>query len=153
MTRLEFSTEIDAPIVAVWDFYADIQNLPRITPPATRVRLPDPQPRLEAGVRFTLVLFQPPLYLPMRWETVFAVVRPPTLFIDTQGSVGPFAYWRHEHLFEDLGNDRTLLRDSVTFRAPFGPAGWIADRLLIRPLLMAMFAYRHKKTREALDRK
>ncbi len=151
MTRLEFTTEIDAPLAKVWAFHANIENLPRITPPAIRVRLPRPLPAFREGERFRMVLFQPPFYLPMTWEVVYATVRPLSLSIDEQGSVGPFAFWRQEHLFEDLGDGRTRLRDSVTYRAPFGVLGALADRTALRGALTAMFAYRHRKTREILE--
>jgi ligand-binding SRPBCC domain-containing protein len=150
MPRIEFATEIEAPIEKVWAFYDNLETLPEITPPSTRVTVPSDPVKLAQGVRFLLIVRQPPFYLPIRWETIITEHRRPTFFVDEQGE-GPFAYWRHEHLFEALSPNRMRLRDSITYRVPFGIFGWIADGLFIRPLLRQMFAYRHRGTHRALD--
>ena len=150
MSRLEFTTEIAAPLAMVWAFYDNIETLPQITPRGTRIAVPDPPSVLREGVRFMLIVRQPPFFVPIRWETIITVHRPPTLFVDEQGK-GPFAFWRHEHLFEEISPTRTRLRDTITYRPPFGPLGWIADRLVLRSLLRSMFAFRHAATRKALE--
>lgn len=150
MPRLEFSVELNAPQQAVWDFYDTVQTLPRITPPATRVRVVNPPAQMERGSRFFLIVRQPPIFVPLRWETIITERDPPRLFVDEQGK-GPFAYWRHEHHFESLAFDRTRLRDVVTYTPPFWFLGAIADRLFIRRQLTALFAFRHEATRRALE--
>ena len=37
----------------------------------------------------------------------------------------------HDHRFEAESPDVTLMVDVVTFAAPFGPIGWLAERLLL----------------------
>ncbi|MGH2755138.1 MAG: SRPBCC family protein [Actinomycetota bacterium] len=49
---------------------------------------------------------------------------PPRRFVDEM-SEGPFAYYRHEHLFEEK-DGRTVMDDVVRFRTRFGP---LADRM------------------------
>ena len=70
------------------------------------------------------------------------------------GAVGPFAdsSTSDQHLFEDDG-DGTLLRDVIDYEPPFGPLGWVADRLFISRQLRGMLAYRHERTREIFDGK
>ena len=63
----------------------------------------------------------------------------------------PFALWRHEHLFRELGPDRSLLTDRVAYRLPGGRAGRLAERLLVRRLLETTFAERQRRTREVLE--
>jgi ligand-binding SRPBCC domain-containing protein len=150
MPRLEFEVVVDAPREAVWAFYDDVLTLPRITPPSTRVRLLTPPEPMREGARYMLQVIQPPLPLPVRWETVIVEYRAPELFVDEQGAVGPFSYWRHEHHFEEMpGGDRTLLRDRVTYDPPMGVLGFVADELFLRRQFTAMFRYHHKKTQEA----
>ena len=150
MPRLEFVSVIHAPRARVWDFYDTVDNLPRITPPSTKVRVVDPPARMEAGIRFTLIVRQPPVFVPLAWETIVTRREPPVVWVDEQGR-GPFAYWHHEHHFDDLGDGTTRLRDEVTYRPPLGPLGTLADWLFIRRQLTALFAYRHQATREALE--
>jgi hypothetical protein len=149
MPRLTFSTVVDAPREAVWAWYDDVLTLPRITPPTTRVRLLTPPEPMRPGVRYLLEVRQPPVPIPLRWETIIVEHRPPEVFVDEQGKVGPFAHWRHEHQFEAMPDGRTLLRDTVIYDPPLGILGRIADALFIKRQLTAMFAYRHQKTREA----
>jgi ligand-binding SRPBCC domain-containing protein len=153
MSQLKFAAEIDAPLEAVWAFYDDIAALPLVTPPSTRVRRigggPEPS-RLTVGARFLLVVRQPPIFVPLRWETIITAHEPPFRFVDEQG-VGPFAFWRHEHVFSRTRRGRTLLQDTVTYTPPFGPLGWVADRLFLRRQLTAMFRFRHQATRRLLE--
>lgn len=54
---------------------------------------------------------------------------PPARFVDQQ-SRGPFAAFRHEHVFEER-DGVTVMTDRVELRAPGGPIGRVAERLLL----------------------
>jgi hypothetical protein len=54
----------------------------------------------------------------------------PSRFVDEQQR-GPFRRWRHEHTFTAMPDGRTQMTDVVEFQSPLGPAGWIADRLVL----------------------
>ena len=152
MPKLEFIAEFDAPIERVWAFHDSLDTLLLITPPETKVRVKNPPKRIVEGVHFTLIVSQPPIFIPLPWETFITAHEPPYLFMDEQG-IGPFKQWRHEHRFERLAGDRTRLRDVIAYEPPFGIFGRIADRLFIRKQLTALFAYRHQATRRALTAK
>jgi ligand-binding SRPBCC domain-containing protein len=59
---------------------------------------------------------------------------------------GPFAKWRHKHLFlaEPAG---CRLRDEIEYEPPLGLLGRIAAPFAIAPRLERMFEYRHAVTR------
>ena len=152
MPTLTFATEIAASQEALWRFHDGTEALQKITPPGTRVRLVDAPERLSAGAAFTLIVSQPPIYLPLRWRCVFTVYEPPRRFVDIQEpSHGPFAFWEHEHRFEALGESRSQLIDTIAYTPPLGLLGRVADRLFIHRQLTAMFAYRHRVTKAALE--
>ena len=68
-------------------------------------------------------------------------------FVDVQEK-GPFAAWRHEHLFAD-----GRLVDRLAYEVPLATfGGRLVDAALVRPDLERMFAYRHAVTRKALLR-
>ena len=50
-------------------------------------------------------------------------------FVDEQVR-GPFKRFRHEHVFVPVG-DGTVMTDRITFDAPFGPVGLLAERLVL----------------------
>jgi ligand-binding SRPBCC domain-containing protein len=150
MPTLKFTTVVDAPLEVVWEFHARLDGLTAITPPTTRVRIIDPPARLGAGVRFTMMVRQPPIPIALPWETIITVFEPPVRFVDEQGR-GPFALWQHEHRFEAVDAGHTRITDSVEYRVPFGPLGRLADRLFVRRQLDALFAYRRQATVAALS--
>lgn len=67
--------------------------------------------------------------LPWTMTSSIVVCDRPFRFVDEQAR-GPFASFRHEHLFEADG-DATVMIDRVEFRAPGGPAGPLAERVLL----------------------
>jgi ligand-binding SRPBCC domain-containing protein len=150
MPKLEFSIELDTPMERVWAFYDSVDALLAITPPTTRVCIAQPPAHIAEGVHFTLIVSQPPIYIPLFWETYITVYEPPYLFVDEQGR-GPFKSWRHEHRFEALPEGRTRVRDTISYIPPFGRLGVIADHLFIRRQLESMFAFRYRATRSALS--
>ncbi len=141
MGSLVSAFRVNAPVEKVWDLHRNPAVLKRISPPGLVVRLPDPAPEPENGVRFLLRLH--PLGLPwgIPWESIFSDVEPPFGFVDTQGQ-GPFASWRHSHRFEPLADGGTRIVEHVDWVAPFGWLGRIADTIVLQPMLRATFVYR-----------
>lgn len=78
---------------------------------------------------------------PFRLSSVVYDLDPPHRFCDRQ-TKGPFAAFRHEHVFEEHP-EGTLMRDTVTFRSPFGPLGTLVDRLVMREYLRRLIAERN----------
>ncbi|MEP1122288.1 MAG: SRPBCC family protein [Ilumatobacter sp.] len=54
----------------------------------------------------------------------------PHSFVDEQVK-GPFASFRHLHVFTDLGDGSTEMIDEVEFEAPLGPLGLIAEKAVL----------------------
>jgi ligand-binding SRPBCC domain-containing protein len=65
----------------------------------------------------------------------------PHRFVDEQVK-GPFARFRHEHVFELTGEGTSML-DRIEFAAPFGPVGWVAEQLVLRRYLVKLIEMRN----------
>lgn len=76
-----------------------------------------------------------------RLTSVVFDIAPPRRFCDRQ-ITGPFAAFAHEHEFR-ARPDGTLMRDTVTFRSPFGPIGSLVDRLFMRAYLSRLIDRRN----------
>jgi ligand-binding SRPBCC domain-containing protein len=87
--------------------------------------------------------------IPFRWTSRIDVWEPEVRFVDRQRR-GPYAFWSHAHTFESLSADRTLVRDTVTYRLPFGPLGRLAHPLVARTLAR-IFDYREAAIRHWLE--
>jgi ligand-binding SRPBCC domain-containing protein len=136
------------PLDEVFAFFADASNLEAITPPFLRFRILTPVPvAMAPGARieYALSLFR----VPLRWTTRIAVWEPGVRFVDEQES-GPYAVWRHTHLFERDGG-ATVVRDVVEYALPFGPVGRLARALFVARTLERIFDYRREAIRRRLE--
>lgn len=61
-------------------------------------------------------------------------LRPYTYFQDRM-TKGAFRFLEHDHFFEPRADGGTMMIDVVRFRAPLGPIGWVAERVLVAPHL------------------
>ena len=130
---------IDAPVETVFGFHEREEALKLLTPPFPPVKIRRTG-TLEPGARVELRSG------PMCWVAVHRAYEKNHLFIDEQVA-GPFRRWVHRHEFEDLAG-RTRLTDRVDYEAPGGAMA----NALVRPLLAALFAYRHRVTKRECER-
>ncbi|HRQ73885.1 MAG TPA: SRPBCC family protein [Phycisphaerales bacterium] len=133
------------PIERVFAFFADPFNLESLTPPWLRFRVLTPPPiAMREGLALDYRLRV--RGLAMRWRSVILAWEPPDRFVDAQ-SVGPYAWWWHEHRFEQLPGGGTRITDTVEYAAP---GGRLLHDVLVRPDLERIFAYRSVRMRELL---
>lgn len=132
----------------VFEFFADAHNLEAITPPMLRFRVVTPDP-IAIG-RGTLIRYRLRVHgVPVSWLTEIVEWDPPDRFVDQQVH-GPYALWHHTHSFEPDGEE-TVMRDLVRYRIGFGALGRLADRMLVRRDLAAIFDHRAERVRELLS--
>ena len=84
-----------------------------------------------------------------RLTSRITVLEAPGRFVDEQVR-GPFARFRHEHRFEPSAVG-TRMVDDVTFRAPLGPLGWVAERAVLSSYLPRLIAARNASLRDELE--
>jgi lipocalin/uncharacterized protein YbjT (DUF2867 family)/ligand-binding SRPBCC domain-containing protein len=65
---------------------------------------------------------------------------------------GPFAVWRHAHLFEPIGSWQTLHQDRIEFAVGRGGALNRIVAVVLRPVLRLAFASRHRTVRTSIRR-
>lgn len=66
----------------------------------------------------------------------------PYRFVDEQQR-GPFKRFCHEHRFTETA-DGTLMTDTLEVTAPWGPLGWLAERLFLRSYLNRLIDNRNR---------
>lgn len=69
----------------------------------------------------------------------------PTLFIDEM-ITGPFKKLHHQHLFKTIGS-QTEMTDIFEFEAPFGIAGWLAEKVFLKKYLLKLIEKRNEVIR------
>ena len=125
----------------VFEFFANPQNLERITPSFLSFHVLTPTPvDMRRG---TLIDYRVGMRgLPMRWRSEITTWDPPVRFADVQVR-GPYKQWEHVHGFEERDGG-TLVVDTVRYvlRGP----GFVAraiNRVLVVPDLTRIFTFRH----------
>lgn len=134
------------PRPEVFAFFADLANLPRVTPPSLRVRVLAAPYALSAGAVCDLRITW--LGVPLRWRSFIREYDAPVRFVDVQVR-GPYARWEHRHLFlAERGG--TWVEDRVTYRLPLGPLGRLAHALIVGRQLATLWSYRRRRMAELL---
>ena len=128
MTRLHVETLIDAPIEHVFDLARDIgvheRSMADTGERAIAGRTSGP---IELGETVTWRA----RHFGIWWTLTSRIieVHAPTTFADEQEH-GPFRAFHHRHTFRSVPGG-TLMVDDWEHTAPFGPLGWLADRLVL----------------------
>jgi len=138
---------IDCDIDDLFDFHLDIGNLKLITPPDTKVNLinKDFIPHEDGVLKIKTVKS----FIPTTWEVKIQKLEKPNILIDL-ALKSPFKYWEHSHIFTRKGS-LCELKDVVKYELPFGKVGNLFD-FLIKKQLKDMFDFRHKVTKEYLEK-
>lgn len=140
---LERSQVVQRPVVETFRFFSDPRNLERLTPAFLNFKfLATPPDELRAG---SVIDYRIQLYgVPVHWRTRIEVVDKPNRFVDVQEK-GPYALWRHSHIFSDIGGGQTEMRDHVEYAMPLGPLGEIAYHLFVARSLEQIFEFRERE--------
>ncbi len=171
--KFEAEQWLPFPVEAVFAFFANPENLPRLMPAWQKARIeeasfapPPPRPvpsdaalsfpsiAAGAGTKMT-ISFRPFPFSPFRvpWDAEITEFEWNDHFCDVQHR-GPFAYWKHCHTVrpETRPNpqgepiDGTLLRDALEYGMHLGPLGELGHTLFARHQIASIFAYRQKRT-------
>lgn len=86
-----------------------------------------------------------------RLSSRITAFEPPRYFQDRM-TKGAFKFLEHDHLFE-AKEGGTLMTDVMRFRAPLGPIGWIAERMLIGPHLRRFLVERGNALKAIAERR
>ena len=86
--------------------------------------------------------------LPMRWSSEISEWDPPHRFVDTQLR-GPYALWRHQHIFVPEGGGTRII-DDVEYALPFGILGRVVHALIVRRDVESIFDFRRHRLAELL---
>jgi ligand-binding SRPBCC domain-containing protein len=138
--------EASAPDVYAWHELPDA--LERLTPPGEHLKVIDKSGGVEKGARVVIRFGRWPFQ--MTWIAEHQEFERGRYFSDLQIR-GPFAYWKHTHIFEPAGPEACYLEDRVEYALPAGAAGHLVAGTFVRHKLDKLFAYRHRTTVKAFS--
>jgi hypothetical protein len=147
MKRYEKKSRIKCDIDKLFDFHLDLNNLKTITPKDTKVTLLNEMFVPKEGD--VLRLHTVKNFIPIVWEVKIDELVYPTLLVDV-ALKSPFSFWKHSHIFTDVGDGYCELKDVVEYKPPFGVLGNLFN-FVIAYELKKMFNYRHEITKKLIE--
>ena len=136
--QLQTHLWLPQPRQQIFAFFADPNNLERITPSWLRFEIVNPN--LFAVGYGTRIDYRLRVRgFPIRWQSEITAWEPPTRFVDRQ-TRGPYRLWIHEHTFSEH-EEGTMVGDSVVYAVP---GGTLVQKLFVAPDLARIFDYRHE---------
>ncbi len=138
---LERKTILNTTLEKAWDYFSRPENLDEITPDDMRFKILTnvSGKKMHAGMIINYKI-QPAPFMSFGWTTEISQSEDKHFFVDEQ-RFGPYAFWHHQHIFEDKG-DHVLMTDIVNYAMPFGPLGRIVHALWVKNKLQGIFDYR-----------
>ena len=143
--RFETQVWLNRPREDVFKFFADPQNLERLTPSWLHFEIltpPGTEIRRGAMLDYRLRLRG----IPLRWQSEITVWEPPLRFVDRQ-TRGPYSLWVHEHTFAEK-EQGTLVGDTVEYAVRGGP---LVQKYLVAPDLERIFRYRQRVLQQIFE--
>ena len=147
MATFESETVLPAETATAFDWHEAPGALQRLIPPWEDVSVESATGGIRDGAEVVLRIGVGPASV--RLVARHEGYEPPHQFVDVQEE-GPFRCWRHVHSFRSHGQGRCLMRDSIEYEPP---TPYFLDTLASQRIdrkLQAMFAYRHRTTRDDL---
>ena len=138
------STEqvLNVSLEEAWIFFSSPGNLEKITPKQMGFQITSKvDKKAYAGQIITYRVGILP-GIKSNWVTEITKVKDKEFFIDEQ-RFGPYKMWHHEHWFEELSNGKTLMKDKISYKIPFGILGHLAQSIFIKKQLKGIFEHRY----------
>jgi ligand-binding SRPBCC domain-containing protein len=168
-TSLQSRQWVPYPLEVVWRLFSNPANLAELTPPHYNASVKLVGDVFMENCKVIISMKPYGIPSPVKWISKIEGLRKGEArceFVDLQLS-GPFAYWRHHHVFESgdkefhgkrsgqtvtVQDGGTWIIDDVEYQMPFGILGAIAEKIFARDQLESLFAFRKGRVLELLAR-
>ncbi|WP_428742567.1 SRPBCC family protein [Tenacibaculum sp.] len=140
---LETEQVLGIPLKQAWDFFSSPENLQKITPPHMGFQITSKVDKKAYAGQIITYKVGVLLGVKSNWVTEITQVKNKEFFIDEQ-RFGPYKMWHHEHWFDELPDGKTLMKDKISYKIPFGVLGHLAQTLFIKKQLKTIFEYRYQ---------
>lgn len=139
---LETQQVLDVSVEKAWSFFSSPENLEKITPAHMGFKITS---QVDKKAYAGQIISYKVGILPgvkTNWVTEITQVKEQEFFIDEQ-RFGPYKMWHHEHWFEKTADNKTLMKDKISYKIPFGILGKLAQVIFIKKQLQQIFNHRY----------
>jgi ligand-binding SRPBCC domain-containing protein len=149
MALIKLETVIEAPIELVFDLARDI-GLHALTVSRTKERAIAGRTSGPIGLDETVTFEAVHFGIKQRLSSKIIACSPPDYFVDEMQK-GAFKSLRHEHRFESLGSNSTLMRDTLHFESPLGILGRFANWLFLTRYMRSFLLERNANFKQLVE--
>jgi ligand-binding SRPBCC domain-containing protein len=127
-----------------WHFFSSPVNLARITPPDMTFKIEYISGNAREMYEGQIIRYKIGILpgITTDWMTEITHIHKPLYFVDEQ-RFGPYALWHHQHWFKEVAGG-VEMTDEVNYAIPLGFLGRIANAVLVRNRLKAIFQFRYQ---------
>lgn len=130
-----YQSKVHASAESLYKWHESDAAFERLVPPGQPVKLIHKDPGLEKGVKAKIRMGYPPFSL--HWVAEHIACNSGRSFTDKQIK-GPCTFWEHQHEMISVSEKLSILKDTITYRVPFG--------FDLTSKLEKLFSYRHHIT-------
>jgi len=141
------TTFINCTQEELFNFHLDSMNITKITPSNIKVELLSTDTQTYEGKIVSIKTTK--FFVPTYWDVEIQKLEFPNILVDLAVK-SPFKYWKHQHVFTKKGN-MCELKDIIEYELPFGILGKLINPFIEKDIT-SMFDFRHKKTKEILEK-
>ncbi|MFQ5528773.1 MAG: NAD-dependent epimerase/dehydratase family protein, partial [Gemmatimonadota bacterium] len=134
-------SEVSSSVKRVWDWHVRPGALQRLLPPWEPIEVVRRDEGVEEGRRTTVRLGLGPTGID--WVSEHLAPVPGESFAGFQ-IAGPFASWRHRHLFSAISGSACEIEDRIDYELPCEPFGAAVAGRYLRERIERGIAYRHR---------
>jgi len=124
----------------VFAFHERPGALKRLSPPWQKIDVIRHKRGIDKGASVKMHLYDP---FKITWKAKHTEFIKNEFFEDIQ-TFGPFAFWKHQHIFEDLNKNLCSMTDRIEFKLYFHELVYPASEKILLNKLNKIFHYRHK---------
>ena len=151
--RFSSTLEVNHSVERLFSWHENPGAYERLTPPFEPVTVKYRKGSIDGGEVHIKLPF-----IPLIWVAKHHSYKKNVQFMEDQASgpfVGPLPFWNgswhHEHLFDKVDENNSLLTDDIAYDFPMDPFGSIFGGWYTTKRLKQMFAYRRHVTKHDLD--
>lgn len=148
MAHVQYSSVIPTPRNDLFDFLSDYRKRPRIMPPDIQLELTSLPIDLKKGASydFKITRFNLGYSFTLHIESC-----EPYKSIVEKTQTDFFEEWVNTIIFEEHGENSTLLTSIIDYKMPYGVLGTLADDLFVKSDFMRILAYSHNKIKSFFE--
>lgn len=148
MAHVQYSSVIPVSKNDLFDFLSDYRKRPRIMPPDISLELTSVPGELKTGTSYDFKITR--YGMSYAFSVIIESCEKGSIIVE-KAQTTFFSEWTNTIMFEEHGENSTLLTSIMDYKLPYGVLGTLADDLFVKGDLSRILTYSHNKIKSFFD--